>query len=376
MEYIVLASSPGITTEGLLDLFNNPGSETLFVAFATSLDTELITVAAQTSVSCIVFHGEYHSELIKRIHTTYPITKNILVFDTAEAALLQKIACGDIQVSLDACIHHWIDCISQMTLFAEQNPTSTVLVDYVSLTDTTEQILTLVNARLGIQLNNGVITTTVYSSIARLIAAAALINHDETMVFYDDARTLALTIQHSSGYIDAASLVAKQHSAALNEFQVLLKHLQSDNAIKNIALAVEQQGETLANVHQQFCKKDSELAISLLQIQQLREELDITQLTATQLREEMDAMQANINTLRHELTVSASVRQQLNSKQSELEIALLQLNQLQEELEDTLEKYNVFERPLAGGVLMEKVLGELPFLGLLRNRVNTPTQTN
>lgn len=353
MEYIVLASTPGIATQGLLDLFSSPGIETLFIAFTTLREAELITASAQATR--IVFHGEYHAELIKRIHAAYPVTKNILLFDTAETALLGEFA--HTPLSLDNCINHWLDCISQMTLFAEQNIRCSALVDYASLSTETGQILTLLNKRLGIQFTNCTVNATNYSGIARLIAAAALIDRDETMAFYDDAKTLALTSHNTTNYVDVNSLIAKQHSVAFNEFQTLLKYLQNDVAMENLALAFGQQLEDLANTRQQLRKKESELAIALLQIQQLQEELGITQLAANQLCEE-------------------NTRQQLSSKQNELEIALLQINQLQEELENTLVKYNVIESRFASNALIEKVLGELPLLGLLRNRANPPTQIN
>ncbi len=354
MEYIVLASTPGIATQGLLDLFSSPGSETLFVAFTTLHEAKLITASAQATR--IVFHGEYHAELIKRIHAAYPVTKNILLFDTAETALLGEFA--RTPLSLDNCINHWLDCISQMTLFAEQNAHCSALVDYASLSTETGQILTLLNQRLGIQFTNCTVNATNYSGIARLIAAAALIDRDETMAFYDDAKTLALTSHNNTtNYIDVNLLIAKQHSVALNEFQTLLKYLQNDVAMENLALAFGQKLEDLANTREQLRKKESELAIALLQIQQLQEELGITQLAANQLCEE-------------------NTRQQLSSKQNELEIALLQINQLQEELEDTLVKYNAIESRFASNALIEKVLGELPLLGLLRNRANPPTQIN
>lgn len=337
MEYIVLASSPGIATQGLLDLFNNPGGETVFVKFAMLRDTGLIHTSSHPSATRIVFHGEYAEELITHIHTTHPTSKNILVFDTAEAAILQELPRNDGSFSIDSCIDNWTNCISQMSLLAEQNHTTSVLIDYASFTNTAAHIIAQVNKRLGVQLSNCPVNATGHSSIARLIAAAALIDRDQAMVFYDDAKTLALTSQYNSSYTDAASLIARQQSAALNEFKALLKCLQGKSPTGNIASAIETQ--------------QSELEITLLQIQHLHEELEVAQIN-------IKHMQQDIHNL-------------LNSKESELEIALLQVNQLQEELEDTLDKYGFFERPLANTTILEKLLGEVPLLSLLRSQANT-----
>jgi hypothetical protein len=387
VEYIVLASSPGIAIQGLLDLFNNSSGETVFIKFTTLRDASSIRTFARPSARRTVFHGVYDAELIKNINATYPTTKNILLFDTAEAAILQELSNNDDAFSIDTCIDNWANCINQLSLFKEQNPTSTVLIDYASLINTTAQIIALVNQRLDIQLSNCPVSATSYSSIARLIAAAALINRDEAMMFYDDAKTLALTNQYDSSYTDAPSLVAKQQAAALNEFQSLLKCLQNDNSMKNTVLAVEQTQNELNKAHKtnkQLCKKitvHEETIISLqkenAEYENFREHLSIkneelhtAHLTITQLREKIASMQTKINEFREDINTSININRLLTNKECELDIALLQLNQLQNELENHLEQYSFFESFPTDGRVMEKILGEMPLLGLLRNQAN------
>ena len=344
MEYIVLASSPGIATQALLDLFNNPNGKTVFIEFAALRDAESVADATQIPAARIVFHGEYNTELVNRIHTALPTTKNILVFDTAEAVLLQELARHDTPPSLDSCISQWAESIRQLTLLAEQNASSSVLVNHSSLTNATAPILALLNTRLGMQFTNCSLNPTNYSGIARLIAAAVLIDRDEAMVLYDDAITLALTSEHITNYTDAASLITKQQPAALNELHTLLRHLSGNNPINNLAAAAEQQQQAvLAQAKQQLDDKENELEIAQLQIQHLQNNLE---------------------------------SMHFNNKQSELEIALLQISHLQEELENLIEKYSVLDRPQSESALLEKMLGELPLLGLLRNQTNTSVRTD
>ena len=348
MEYIVLAATPGIPTQELLNLFNTPNGETIFISFSTLNDKNLTQAPSSSAAARIVFHGEYDTALIKLIHTVHPTTKNILLFNTADAALLHEIIKLDESFSVEACIDNWSNSIRQLSLLAEKSPESSALIEYSNLARFSVQTIALVNKRLGVQLNDNPIITKVYSGIVRLIAAAALINNEDALVLYDDAKTLELTSHYDSNYTDAISLIAKHQPAALKELNALQKFMRDNSTTGNIALALE--------------NKQSELEIALLQIQQLQEELE--------------AAQINIKHMQQEINRLTNICQQNDKNQKELDIALLQLNQLQQELENTMDKYGELEHSSANSVLVDKILCELPLLTLLRTQNRCSTHTN
>jgi hypothetical protein len=379
VEYIVLTSSSGIAINGLLGLFANTRDQTLFVAWEEHSRPETITDVGQTSAACVVFYGEYNTEHLKHIHSLHPTAKNIFLFDTAESALLQNFNQQNSMVAIENGIKTWSDSIARLTQLAERNPGRSVLVDYASLLHKPEQIIAQINSRLSLQLTHCILAATSYSSIARLIAAALLIDQDEAMILYDDAKTLALTDHSQAGYTDASTLAAKHHSTALAEFQQLLAQLKIPATANNTATAAEKLQHQLAIAQQTSDQLREEVTTLKRDLSAKERELGALANTRQQLsntENELAIVSLHSQHLQEELAILGKTREQLLNKENELAITLLQLQHMQEELEHTLEKYEGFERHTSSTLLMEKIVREIPLMGLLRHQAISAPPTN
>jgi hypothetical protein len=391
METIIIASTPGIFTEELLKIFDD-SIETECINLCSFQEMSTTQNLNRSSAKRIVFYGEFEADIIQNILNNYSSTKAIFIFDTAETAVLPLILVSDHQISVTNSIDHWIETIGQMTLLTETNMGSSVLVDYQALVKFTAPTLDQIQKKLNIQLKSYTFVSRFHSSIAHLISSVALINRDETMVFYDDARTLAIATPINNQYVEATSLISNQQAAAIEEFRDLLGVLQSEHVIENPVSTASQLRVKLENLQQenlflrsqvtgyttakaQLEAKESDLVLSQLQIRQLRDDIELSQLAISQLREELEVSQKDSNNAKKELLKMQTIELQRDSAQSQLDITLLQIRQLQGELEEYLEKYNFLEQAV-GATLMEKSLGDISFLGLIRSQSNRSPSTN
>jgi len=336
MEYIVFTSSAGTDTQSLLNLFINNKQKTITISIDNfTSDSDLInedfikkTVAnhlakfeiadSPTLPLRIVLHGAYNDKLVRSIFSSYNNVKGLFVFDTPDSAVVAELSSSGSIDSLDTCLKNWEDSISHSVTFAEESAAECALIDMKMLSNKTLEFVELLNNKLGIQLSACQFETQNYSSITRLIASSILLNRDELMAFYDDAKTFAVTLDHGYQYTEASSLLASHSANAYSEYLNLI----------------------------------NELDISLL-ISKQQQEL-------------------------HELNIHsfAAIQQKLDNTENELEIALLQINQLQEEMEQLFDKYQIFERFSGEDNFVEKILRDSPLVQLLRQHSISKTKVN
>jgi hypothetical protein len=393
MEFIVFTSSAGINTNDLLEFIKVDNHEAVLISFdslfmnSNTIESDFVKKTIDASIAHaevnnlsklplrIVVHGTYTDELVRLIFSNYNNVKCIFIFDTPDTAVAQHLSNSGLYESVDVCLKSWERTIARSVTFAEEHSATCALIDFKTVLHTPQEVETLLNKKLDIELGKCKLESQNYSSITRLIAASTLLSRDDLMVWYDDAKNLALALDTEYQYTEVFSLLEAYSVKACSELQALFENAKLDNSREHSTNLLDILSLKKSHLH--------ELELSLLQIKQLQKEvevlsnerqslihkaelLEITLLASKQQQEELDNLYSQQQQMKNDLSVFAATQQKLANTENELKIAFLQINLLQEEIEELFDKYQTFEHESGDSNLAKKMVQDNPFAQLLR----------